>query len=65
VHDVKIVSQPDTKALLEIDNSLQIIETGFAEQDGACTNLFEIFCEYRLKQDLSNDTTDHKVLMCH
>jgi hypothetical protein len=26
-------------------------------QDGACTNLFENFCENSLKQDLSNDTT--------
>jgi hypothetical protein len=32
VYDVKSVSQPDTIALLGNNYSLQIIETGFAEQ---------------------------------
>jgi hypothetical protein len=32
LHDLKIVSQPDTKALLGINYSLQVIESGFAQQ---------------------------------
>ncbi len=62
---MKSVSQPDTVALLGDNYSLQIIETGFAEQfyashkmGPALTNLFENFSENSLKGDLSNDTTD-------
>ena len=64
MYDVKSVSQPDTMALLGNNYSLQIIETGFAEQFyashrvGPAPICLKIFCEYSLNQDLSNDTTD-------
>jgi hypothetical protein len=60
---VKSVLHPDTKALLGNNYSLQIIETGFAEQFYASHRMqpapifFENFRENSLKRDLSNDTT--------
>jgi hypothetical protein len=57
VYNVKSASQPDTMPILENNYCLQMIETGFAEHDGACTNLFENFSQHSLKRDLSNDTT--------
>ncbi len=55
MYDVKSVSQPDTIALLGNNYSLQIMETGFAEQFyashrvGPASNLFENFRKYSLK----------------
>jgi hypothetical protein len=63
VYDVKSVSQPDTIALLGINNCLQIIETGVRcvvlclSQDGACTESFENLRDNSLKGGLSNDVT--------
>ncbi len=60
---MKSVSQPDTIALLGINNSLQIIETGVRcvvlslSQDGACTDSFENFRDNSLKGGQSNDIT--------
>ncbi len=57
------MSQPDTIALLGINNCLQIIETGVRwvvlclSQDGACTDSFENFRNNSLKGGLSNDIT--------
>ncbi len=69
MYDVKSVPQPDTIALMGNNYSLQIKETGFAEQfyashrmGGDCTNLFENFSENSLKGDLSNDTTHNPPL---
>ena len=63
MYDVKSVSQPDTMSILENNNRLQIVETGFRgavlglSQDGACTDLFENLSVNSLKEDLSNATT--------
>ncbi len=63
MYDVKSVSQPDTIALLGINNCLQIIETGVRwvvlclSQDGACTDSVENFRDNSLKGGLSNATT--------
>jgi hypothetical protein len=62
-HYVKSVSQPDTTALLGMNNCLQIIETGVRwvvlclSQDGACTDSFENFHDNSLKGGLFNDIT--------
>jgi hypothetical protein len=58
---VKSVSQPDTIALLGINNCLQITGTGVRwvvlclSQDGACTDSFENFRDNSLKGGLFND----------
>ncbi len=57
------MSQPDTIALLGINNCLQIIETGVRwvvlclSQDGAYTDSFENFRDNSLKGGLSVDIT--------
>jgi hypothetical protein len=61
VYDVKSVSLPETKSILENYYHLQIIEKGVAEQflglsqNEASPNLY--FSEISLKRELSNDTT--------
>ncbi len=57
------MSEPDTIALLGINNCLRIIETGVRwvvlclSQDGACTDSFENFRDNSLKGGLSNYIT--------